>query len=114
VFGVPSSAYWVAHTYRTPHLTIIYNNGGWYSPRLSTVGVHPDGAAERNDTYWVTSGAGARLADIAVASGGAEAFSVSEREALRETLRRAMLTVRAKRSAVVDVTIAPVSAQVLG
>ena len=114
MFGVPNSAYWVSGTYRTPHLTIIYNNGGWHAPRLSTVWVHPDGAAQRNDTFWVTSGAGARLADIAAASGGAEAFYVSEREALRETLRQAMLTVRAKRSAVVDVTIAPVSAQVLG
>jgi acetolactate synthase-1/2/3 large subunit len=28
LFGVPSSAYWVASTYKTPHLTVIYNNGG--------------------------------------------------------------------------------------
>lgn len=114
LFGVPSSAYWVAGTYRTPQLTIIYNNGGWHSPRLSTVWVHPQGSAAQNDTYWVTIGAGARLADIAAATGGAEAFQVSQRDALRDTLRRALETVRQGRSAVVDVRIASISAQVLG
>jgi acetolactate synthase-1/2/3 large subunit len=28
LFGAPGSAYWVSGTYRTPFLTIIYNNGG--------------------------------------------------------------------------------------
>jgi len=114
LFGVPSSAYWVAGTYGAPHLTIIYNNGGWHSPRLSTVWVHPDGPAERNDTYWVTSGAGARLPDIAAATGGAEPFWVTEREHLSDTLKRALQTVRRGRSAVVDVAISRISQQVLG
>jgi acetolactate synthase-1/2/3 large subunit len=47
-FGVPSSAYWVAATYGAPHLTIIYNNGGWNSPKLSTSWVHPQGKAAQN------------------------------------------------------------------
>ncbi|HSF48400.1 MAG TPA: thiamine pyrophosphate-requiring protein [Burkholderiales bacterium] len=114
VFGVPSSAYWVASTYRAPHLTIIYNNGGWHSPKLSTLGVHPEGTAKRNDTYWVTIGSGARLADIATAAAkGIEAFRVGERESLKETLGRAMQVVRNGQSAVVDVAITPISAQVL-
>src|SRR5581483_3695339 len=114
LFGVPSSAYWVARTYGAPQLTVIYNNGGWHSPKLSTLWVHPEGSAKRNDTYWVTIGAGARLADIAAAAGDAEAFRVSERQALKETLRQALHTVRGGRCAVVDVAIAPISAQVLG
>ena len=114
LFGVPSSAYWVARTYGAPQLTVIYNNGGWHSPKLSTLWVHPEGSAKRNDTYWVTIGAGARLADIAAAAGDAEAFRVSERQALQPALRQALHTVRGGRSAVVDVAIAPISAQVLG
>ena len=113
LFAVPSSAYWTASAYATPHLTIIYNNGGWNSPKLSTLWVHPEGRASRNDTFWVTMGAGARLADIAAAAGDVEAFRVSEREKLGDTLRRALQTVRSGRCAVVDVLIAPVSAQVL-
>ncbi len=113
LFGVPSSAYWVARTYDTPHLTVIYNNGGWHSPKLSTQWVHPDGVAQKNDTFWVTMGAGARLADIAAAAGDAEAHQVASRETLKATLRRALDTVRRGRCAVVDVAVAPISRQVL-
>ena len=113
LFGVPSSAYWVANTYRTPFLTIIYNNGGWNAPKHSTLGVHPDGSAKRNDTFWVTIGSGARLAEIAAAAGNAAAFQVSARTELKDVLRRAMQTVREGRSAVVDVTIQGISRQVL-
>lgn len=113
LFGVPSSAYWVSSTYQAPYLTVIYNNGGWLSPKASTLGVHPEGSAKRNDTYWVTIGAGARLADIAAAAGGAEAFRVSEPADLMETLHRALRTVRDGRSAVVDVSITPISTQIL-
>jgi acetolactate synthase-1/2/3 large subunit len=113
LFGVPSSAFWVARTYRAPHLTVIYNNGGWHSPKLSTQWVHPEGAAQKNDTFWVTMGAGARLPDLAAAAGDAEAHTVTSRETLKSTLRLALETVRAGRCAVVDVTIAPISRQVL-
>lgn len=113
LFSVPSSAYWVAGTYGTPHLSVIYNNGGWKSPRLSTLRVHPDGPAERNDTYWVSVGAGASLSEIAQATGGAVAFSVDRRDQLRQTLKQALETVRAGQCAVVDVRLAPVSAQAL-
>jgi acetolactate synthase-1/2/3 large subunit len=113
MFGVPSSAYWVANTYRTPFLTIVYNNGGWNAPKYSTLGVHPDGIAKQNDTYWVTVGSGARFADIAAAAGNAEPFRVTAREELRESLRRALQTVRNGRSAVVDVVVQGISSQVL-
>jgi acetolactate synthase I/II/III large subunit len=114
VFGVPSSAYWVARAYGTPQLTIICNNGGWAAPRLSTLAVHPEGAAQRNDTYWVTMSEGAKLARIAAAAGDAAAFEVTEREDLAAVLQEAIRTVRTGRSAVVDVTLAPISAQTLG
>lgn len=113
MFSVPSSAYWVAGTYRTPQLTIIYNNGGWKSPRMSTVYVHPQGPAERNDTYWVAAGAGADLAAIAESTGGAVGFRVEHRDQLQATLANAMETVRAGKSAVVDVRLAPITKQAL-
>jgi acetolactate synthase I/II/III large subunit len=114
LFGVPGSAYWVAQTYRTPHLTVIYNNRGWHSPKLSTLWVHPEGEARRDDAFFVTIGSGAKLAEIAAAASGAAAFTVSKREALQESLRRAMQIVHEGRCAVVDVTVAPISNQNLG
>jgi acetolactate synthase I/II/III large subunit len=113
LFGVPGSAYWMARTYRTPYLTVIYNNGGWRSPKLSTQWVHPSGTAARNDTFWVAMGVGARLADLAAAAGDAHAERVSEREALRPALHRALEIVRKGRCAVVEVMIEPVSQQML-
>src|SRR5262249_39231365 len=113
-FGVPSSAYWVASTYKTPYLTIIYNNGGWNSPKLSTKWVHPEGKAAQADAFWVTMSAGARLAEIAAASGDVAAFKVTAPNELRKTLQYALASVRAGRSAVVDVAIKPISGQVLG
>lgn len=113
IFGVPSSSYWVAGTYDLPHLTIILNNGGWNAPKASTLMVHPDGVARRNDTYWITMSAGTRLADAAQATGGALACRVERREDLRHTLQEALATVRAGKSVVVDVTMVPISAQVL-
>jgi acetolactate synthase-1/2/3 large subunit len=113
LFGVPSSAYWVANAYQTPFLTIIYNNGGWNAPKYSTLGVHPEGSAKQNDSFWVTIGEGARFADIAAAAGNAEPFRITSREELRDTLRRALQIVRDGRSAVVDVKIQRISSQVL-
>ena len=114
VFGVPTSAFWVAQTYGAPTLTIVNNNAGWNAPKQSTLLVHPDGVAKRRDRFWITTGAGARYADIAAAASGAAAFKVQSRAALLPTLREALAAVRAGRSAVVDVVTRPISRQVLG
>jgi len=113
IFGVPGSAYWVAGACATPTLTVVYDNGGWKSPRTSTMLVHPDGPAEKNDTYWVSAGQGSQFEKIAEATGGALGFRVQARAQLNDTLARALATVRAGRSAVVSVQLAPVTAQVL-
>jgi hypothetical protein len=47
LFGVPSSAFWMARRYNTPFLTIIINNGGWKAPKLSLLGVYPSGMGSR-------------------------------------------------------------------
>ncbi|MDX3905440.1 MAG: thiamine pyrophosphate-requiring protein [Pigmentiphaga sp.] len=113
LFGVPSSTYWVAQTYGAPVLTIIYNNRGWNSPKVSTNLVHAQSTAQRNDRYWITVAAGARLADIAEAASGAAAFRIDDAEHLQSTLRDALETVRHGRSAVVEVVLDPISEQVL-
>lgn len=114
LFGVPSSAYWVAKTYGAPQLTIVFNNGGWNAPKRSTLLVHPEGTAKRRDRYWITVGASTRFADIAAAAGGAVAFRVTSGAELHHTLREALQVVRGGRSAVVDVVMLPISDQVLG
>lgn len=43
IFGVPSASYWMARRYETPFLCVVFNNGGWKSPKLSMLGVHPTG-----------------------------------------------------------------------
>jgi acetolactate synthase-1/2/3 large subunit len=114
VFGVPSSTYWVAETYGVPQLTVIVNNGGWNAPKVSTLLVHPEGAAKTADRYWITTTARARLADIAAAAAGAAAFRVSRCDELDATLAQALQTVRGGRSAVVEVMTPRISSQVLG
>ena len=114
VFGVPSSTYWVAETYGAPQLTLIFNNGGWNAPKVSTLLVHPEGTAKRRDRYWTTVGARARLAEVATAAGNAAAFRVEQLAELDTTLQAALATVRGGRSAVVDIVLPPTSAQVLG
>ncbi|KAJ6518944.1 thiamine diphosphate-binding protein [Mycena sanguinolenta] len=47
MFGVPSSAYWIARRYETPFLTIVLNNGGWKAPKMSMLGCHPSGYGSR-------------------------------------------------------------------
>ena len=114
IFGVPSSTYWVAETYGAPQLTLIFNNGGWNAPKVSTLLVHPEGLAKRNDRYWTTVGARARLADVAAAASGAASFRVEQFAQLQTTLEEALAIVRGGRSAVVDVLLPRTSSQVLG
>lgn len=114
VFGVPTSTYWVAETYEAPQLTLIFNNGGWNAPKVSTLLVHPEGTAKRQDRFWTTVGARARLADVAAAAGGAATFRVSEHAQLQSTLEQALAIVRGGRSAVVDMVLPSTSTQVLG
>jgi acetolactate synthase-1/2/3 large subunit len=114
VFGVPSSTYWVAATYQVPQLTIVINNGGWNAPKASTLLVHPQGRAMQSDQFWITSTRNSRLADIAAAAGGANAYRVSNFSDLKSTLEQAIQTVRQGQTCVVEVMTLPISTQVLG
>ncbi|MFC3883506.1 thiamine pyrophosphate-requiring protein [Bacillus songklensis] len=103
LFSVPSSVHWVARKYDAPFLTIIYNNRGWKSPKLSTLGVHPNGIANETNQFWVDFDPPADLAKIAEAAGGAFAQTVKKPSELKEALQNAIHAVKEGRSAVLDV-----------
>ncbi|WP_078598578.1 thiamine pyrophosphate-requiring protein [Evansella clarkii] len=113
MFTVPSSVHWIASQYKTPFLTVIFNNRGWKSPKLSTLGVHPDGVASTNDKFWVNFGDNARMEKISEASGDAIGYAVSSPDELREVLEQAVYTVDNGRSAVVNVYLEPQTGQEL-
>jgi acetolactate synthase-1/2/3 large subunit len=104
MFSVPASVHWIARRYRTPFLQIIYNNGGWKSPKLSTLAVHPDGYASRTEDLGVSFDPPPDYAGIAAAAGGAFAQTVKKTEELDGALTAAFDAVsREGRCAVIDV-----------
>jgi len=101
LFGVPSSAQWVARRYGTPALTVIYNNRGWKAPKMSALAVHPKGAAAEADDFNVSFEPAADLPAIATAAGGAFGANVTDPAELPGVLKEALAAVHGGRSAVV-------------
>ena len=110
LFGVPSSAQWVARRYHAPSLTVIYDNRGWAAVKFSTLGVHPAGAAAVADDFHVSFEPEADLAGIAAAAGGAYGVTVADPADLPRVLKDALAVVRGGRSAVVSVQLPPAQA----
>src|SRR5262245_48166970 len=107
MFSVPSSVHWIARRYQTPFLQIIYNNRGWKAPKSSTLAIHPDGYASRNEDIGVSFDPPPDYSGIAAAAGGAFARIVRRPEELNRALADAMNAVRQeRRCAVVDVWLA--------
>jgi acetolactate synthase-1/2/3 large subunit len=107
LFGVPSSAQWMARRYQAPSLTVIFDNQGWKAPSLSTLAVHPDGHLAGGG-FAASFQPGADLAGVAAAAGGAYARTVTAADLLPVTLRRALDHVGHGQSAVISVRVAPV------
>ena len=106
MFSVPSSVHWIARAYGTPFLTVIFNNRGWKSPKLSTLAVHPTGYASRANTLDVSFDPPPDYAGIAAAAGGALAITVRKPAELEDAVARAFRTVREdRRCAVLDVWV---------
>ena len=108
LFGVPSSAQWVARRYGTPALTVIYNNRGWKAPKMSALAVHPRGAAAEADDFNVSFEPAADLPGVAAAAGGAFAANVTDPAELPGVLTGALAAVHSGRSAVVAAHLAGV------
>lgn len=102
-FSVPSTVHWMANRYETAFLTVIYNNHGWKSPKLSTLGVHPEGVAQQTDEFWVDFNPVSDLSKIAEAAGGSFAKSVENPTELKAALAQCLQVVKEGRSAVLDV-----------
>ncbi|KIJ61112.1 hypothetical protein HYDPIDRAFT_138271 [Hydnomerulius pinastri MD-312] len=117
LFCVPASAFWMARRYQTPFLTIVLNNGGWRSPKLSMLGVHPQGHGSGAVGDQLTVGFGPDSPDysqIAVAASGGWAWGrkvsaeraddgKSAEELLRETIAEAVrVVIEERRCAVVE------------
>ena len=107
LFGVPSSAQWMARRYQAPSLTVIFDNQGWKTPSLSATAVHPDGRVAGGG-FAASFQPEADLAGVAAAAGGAYARTVTTADLLPVTLRRALERVRNGQSAVISVRVPPV------
>lgn len=107
MFSVPSSVHWMARRYQTPFLTVIYNNGGWKSPRLSTLAVHPDGYASRSGDLDMSFHPQPDYAGIAAAAGGAYPRIVDDVADLENALDECFRAVQVEgRCAVLDARLA--------
>jgi acetolactate synthase-1/2/3 large subunit len=102
LFGVPSSAQWVARRYGLPSLTVIYDNQGWKSPKLSTMEVYPNGVAARYDDFGISFAPEADLPGIARAASGAWARTVRRPDELAAAVKEAFAAVRAGQPAVLS------------
>ncbi|HTU55095.1 MAG TPA: thiamine pyrophosphate-requiring protein [Acetobacteraceae bacterium] len=107
LFSIPSTVHWMARQYRTPFLTIVLNNRGWKSPKLSTLAVHPSGYASRANDLGVSFDPPPDYAAIAAASGGAFAATVRHADEMDAALACAFRAVRQEnRAAVIDIWLA--------
>lgn len=107
LFGVPSSAQWMARRYAAPSLTVIFDNQGWKAPSLSTLAVHPTGNLAAGG-FAASLRPAADLAGVAAAAGGAYACTVTAADLLTPTLRQALEQVRSGQGAAVSVGLPPV------
>ncbi len=106
LFSVPSTVHWMARRYRTPFLTVVYNNGGWRAPKLSALAVHPHGYASRAEDVGVDFAPAPDHGGIAAAAGGAFARKVQRPDDLDGAIAEALDAMRTqKRAAVLDVIL---------
>lgn len=107
LFSIPSVVHWMARRYDTPFLQVIYDNGGWKSPRLSMLALHPDGHGAKADDIGVRFAPAPDHAGIAAAAGGAFARTIHRAGEVEPALAAALDAVRReRRSAVLDVKLA--------
>jgi acetolactate synthase-1/2/3 large subunit len=108
LFSVPSTVHWMARQYKTPFLTLVLNNRGWKSPKLSLLALHPEGHASRANALGITFDPPPDYAAIAQAAGGAFAATVRRPEEMETALAGAFCAMREEnRAAVIDVWLPP-------
>ncbi|KAM5343278.1 hypothetical protein ACJ41O_014244 [Fusarium nematophilum] len=108
LFGVPSCAYWMANKYDTPFLTIIWNNGGWASPKNACLRLHGELGGQDNlsNDLQVSLTPSPSFGKIAEGAGGAWWWVIRQGDDVDGILREAIRVVREKkRCAVLEVKI---------
>jgi acetolactate synthase-1/2/3 large subunit len=106
MFSVPSTVHWISRQYNAPFFTLVFNNRGWKSPKLSALAVHPTGYASRANDLGVEFDPPPDYAGIAAASGGAFARTVRRPDEMERAVAEAFHAVRVdRRSAVLDVWV---------
>ncbi|KAJ9612039.1 hypothetical protein H2200_003634 [Cladophialophora chaetospira] len=123
LFGIPSCAYWMAKKYETPFLTIIWNNGGWSSPKNACLRIHSElnspvqngdnassktraGVSDLAERLMVGIDPSPAFGKIAEGAGNAWWAVAAGPERIDEICREAIRVVREeKRCAVVEVVI---------
>jgi acetolactate synthase-1/2/3 large subunit len=106
LFSVPSSLFMAVQRYRTPFLTVIYNNSGWRAVKLATDRMYgPAGHAARGADYHHMLGPEAPLERVAEAF-GCYAAVARDAEGLAAAVREARRQIAAGRAAVINCLIA--------
>lgn len=117
LFGVPSCAYWMAAKYNTPFVTIIWNNGGWASPKNACLRIHPEVAQPQpadgsktvpslSDDLMVALTPSPAFGKIAGGAANAWWATVRDSEEVDAALLKAIQVVREeKRCALIEVVI---------
>jgi acetolactate synthase-1/2/3 large subunit len=105
VFSSPIAAYWAAEQYRSPFLTVIFNNQEYFATTEAILASAPEGYARRTGNY-----PGCDLPKPPLYSRVAEAMGLWARTAddparLQSVLREALTEVRRGRSALVDICV---------
>jgi acetolactate synthase-1/2/3 large subunit len=107
MFSIPSTVHWMARNYKTPFLTVVYNNRGWRAPKFSMLAVHPEGYASKAKDIDVAFDPPPDYSGIAAAAGGAYARIVKKVDEVESAVAEALKVVREeKRCAVLDVWLA--------
>ena len=107
MFSTPSTVHWMARRYRTPFLTVIFNNRGWKAPKFSALAVHPDGFASRAKDLDLSFDPPPDYSGIAAAAGGAFARVIKRPEDVEAGVAEGLRAVLdEQRCAVLDVWLA--------
>jgi acetolactate synthase-1/2/3 large subunit len=105
VFGSPIVAYSAAERYRSPFLTVIFNNQAYAATTEAILGVAPDGYARKSGEYPGCDLPRPPLYSKVAEAMGLWARTVDDPSELQSVLREALEEVSRGRSALVDICV---------
>lgn len=104
-FGVPTAAFWSAHRYGAPFVTVVLNNHSYWASKLPVIELYPDGASvQANDFPETQLTPDTDYVALAKASGGT-GQPVHAPEDMEDAIRWALAQVDQGRCALLDVRL---------